>query len=163
MTSELLSPASNGRRPVSISYSTQPNAQRSVRSSTGLPRACSGLMYATVPRMMPDCVTTGDATVGSSDMPGAVDPLVTPASASLARPKSSTFTVPSVRSFTLAGLRSRCTMPCACAASSASAICRAMGSASSSGTGPCAIRSASVGPSTSSITSARVAPLSSRP
>ena len=52
------------------------------------------------------------------------------------------------------GFRSRWTIPCAWAASSASAICRAMGSASSSATGPCAIRSASVGPSTNSRTSA---------
>ena len=32
------------RRPVSISYSTQPNDQMSVRLSSGSPRACSGLM-----------------------------------------------------------------------------------------------------------------------
>ena len=51
----------------------------------------------------------------------------------------------------LAGFRSRWMMPCSCAASSASAICLAIGSASSSGIGPCAIRSASVGPSTSSM------------
>ena len=44
-----------------------------------------------------------------------------------------------------AGLRSRWMMPCSCAASSASAICFAIGSASSSGIGPCAMRSASVG------------------
>ena len=43
-------------------------------------------------------------------------------------------------------------IPCSCAASSASQICRAIGSASSSGMGPCAMRSASVGPSTSSST-----------
>ena len=36
----------------------------------------------------------------------------------------------------LAGFRSRWMMPCSCAASSASAICRAIGSASSSGIGP---------------------------
>ncbi len=36
----------NAVRPVSISYSTQPNAQMSVRLSTVCPRACSGLMYA---------------------------------------------------------------------------------------------------------------------
>ena len=35
---------SNARRPVSISNSTQPNAQMSVRLSTACPRACSGLM-----------------------------------------------------------------------------------------------------------------------
>ena len=46
----------------------------------------------------------------------------------LASPKSSTFTVPSGRSLMLAGFRSRWTMPCSCAASSASAICRAIAS-----------------------------------
>ncbi len=46
--------------------------------------------------------------------------------------------------------------PCSWAASRASAICLAMGSASSSGMGPCLMRSASVGPSTSSRTRARV-------
>ena len=40
---ELSSPA-KARRPVSISYSTHPNAQMSVRLSTACPRACSGLM-----------------------------------------------------------------------------------------------------------------------
>ena len=35
---------SKGRRPVSISYNTQPNDQMSVRRSAGLPRACSGLI-----------------------------------------------------------------------------------------------------------------------
>ena len=71
-----------------------------------------------------------------------------------ASPKSSTLTVPSGRSLIFAGFRSRWIMRCSCAASSASAICRAIGSASSSGRGPCAMRSASVGPSTSSSTSA---------
>ena len=47
---------SNAGLPVSISYSTQPNAHMSVRRSTGLPRACSGLMYAAVPRMTPTAV-----------------------------------------------------------------------------------------------------------
>ena len=40
----------------------------------------------------------------------------------------------------LAGLRSRWMMPCSCAASSASAICLAIGSASSSGIAPRAMR-----------------------
>ena len=44
--------------------------------------------------------------------------------------------MPSGRTLMFAGFRSRWTMPCSCAASSASAICRAMGSASSSGIGP---------------------------
>ena len=75
-------------------------------------------------------------------------------SSAFASPKSSTFTVPSGRSLMLAGFRSRWMMPCSCAASRASAICFAIGSASSTGIGPCAMRSASVGPSTSSNTSA---------
>ena len=56
-------------------------------------------------------------------------------SIAFARPKSSTFTVPSARTLMFAGLRSRWMMPCSCAASSASAICFAIGSASSSGIG----------------------------
>ena len=42
-TSVIVSP-SNACRAVSISKSTQPNAQMSVRESTSLPRACSGDM-----------------------------------------------------------------------------------------------------------------------
>ena len=56
-------------------------------------------------------------------------------SIAFASPKSSTFTVPSGRTLMLAGLRSRWMMPCSCAASSASAICFAIGSASSTGIG----------------------------
>ena len=73
-------------------------------------------------------------------------------SVTLANPKSSTFTVPSGRRMMLPGFRSRWTMPFSCASSSASAICLAIRSASSSGTAPCLIRSDRVGPSTSSIT-----------
>ncbi len=36
----------------------------SARLSTGLPRACSGLMYAAVPRIIPACVIAGDVIVG---------------------------------------------------------------------------------------------------
>ena len=43
--------------------------------------------------------------------------------------------MPSSRTLMLAGFRSRWMIPCSCAASSASAICRAIGSASSSGIG----------------------------
>ena len=57
-------------------------------------------------------------------------------SSALASPKSSTFTTPSARSLMLAGLRSRWMIPCSWAASSASAICLAMGRASSSGIAP---------------------------
>ena len=41
--SEMVSP-SKARVPLSISYSTHPNAQMSARLSTGCPRACSGDM-----------------------------------------------------------------------------------------------------------------------
>ena len=54
-------------------------------------------------------------------------------SIAFARPKSSTFTVPSARTLIFAGFRSRWMMPCSCAASRASAIWRAMGSASARG------------------------------
>jgi len=73
-------------------------------------------MYAAVPRMMPAAVIAGVVMVGNG---GAV---TGPVSAIFARPKSSTFTVPSVRTFTFAGFKSRCTMPASCAAASASAI-----------------------------------------
>ena len=43
ITSETVSPANAGR-PARHSNSTQPNDHTSVRRSTGLPRACSGLM-----------------------------------------------------------------------------------------------------------------------
>lgn len=99
---------------------------------------------------MPACVIAGVVIVGESDTP------VAPAQAgsnALARPKSSTF--PSLRAnlhigrFQVAvnyALRVR--------GFEASAICFAIGSASSIEMGLCAMRSASVGPSTSSITRA---------
>ncbi len=49
---------------------------------------------------------------------------------SLARPKSSSFAVPSSVTITLPGFRSRCRIPAAWAPASASAICRAMRSVS---------------------------------
>ena len=69
----------------------------------------------------------------------------------LARPKSRTLTLPSGVTLTLAGLRSRWTMPFSCASSRASAICFAMASASSTGIGPRFRRSARSSPSTSSM------------
>ena len=82
------------------------------------------------------------------------EPSVLPGRSAFASPKSSTFTVPSSRTLILAGFRSRWMTFCSCAASSASAICVAIATASASGSGPRAMRSASVGPSTSSSTSA---------
>ena len=49
---------------------------------------------------------------------------------------SSAFTVPSSRTLMLAGFKSRWMTPASCAASRASAICLAMGSASSIGSAP---------------------------
>ena len=99
----------------------------SARLSTGRPFACSGAMYAAVPRITPRSVRAGDRTVG--ELASAVA-LASSGASALARPKSSTFTAPSGVIFTLAGFRSRWTMPFSCAASSASAICRAIARAS---------------------------------
>src|SRR5215510_9229660 len=74
----------------------------------------------------------------------------------VAKPKSSTFTLPSGVIFTFAGFRSRCTTPSSCAASNASAICLAITKVSSNGIGFRAMRSDSVSPSTSSRTRNRV-------
>jgi hypothetical protein len=64
--SETSSPV-DGRRPVSISYRTQPNAQMSARLSTALPRACSGAMYAAAPSSMPTpVIIAGEVIVGVS-------------------------------------------------------------------------------------------------
>ncbi len=46
--------------PVSISNNTTPNAQMSARLSTFAPRACSGDMYAAVPKMTPASVICRD-------------------------------------------------------------------------------------------------------
>jgi hypothetical protein len=57
----------------------------------------------------------------------------------LASPKSSILTVPSPRRMTLAGFRSRWTMPSSCADSSAAAICQRTSIASAIGSAPRAI------------------------
>ncbi len=94
-TSLTVSP-SNSRRPVSISKSTTPKAQTSARLSTACPRACSGDMYAAVPRIRPAAVPRaarawGTATRSAED----VTPRAVSAPSALARPKSSTLTLPS--------------------------------------------------------------------
>ena len=76
-------------------------------------------------------------------------------SMALASPKSRTLTTPLGVILMLAGLRSRWTMPLSCAASSASAICRATAVPRRAGAARGRVRSARVGPSTSSRTSAR--------
>ena len=108
-----------------------------------------GDMYAAVPRMKPACVAMR-VRVGELAMSFST---ASPSTA-LARPKSRIFTESSRETLTFAGFRSRCTMPRSCAYSRPSAICFAIRTASSTGNGPDSMRSASVGPSTSSITSA---------
>jgi hypothetical protein len=129
IVSEMVSPG-KAAWPVNISNSTQPNAQMSVRLSTVSPRACSGLMYAAVPRTTPARVPTA-VTVGAFIDSGAPE-----APSTLASPKSSTFTVPAGRALMFAGFRSRWMMACSCAASNASAICFAMERASVSDIAP---------------------------
>ena len=86
----------------------KPNAHTSARLSTRLPFACSGLIYAAVPRITPtrvaSLVSVGDIELSASG------PSSTKA---LARPKSRTLMSPSSVSLMLAGLRSRWTIPCA--------------------------------------------------
>ena len=142
--------------PVSISKSTQPKAQMSVRLST----ACRAPARAHVggrargsrrPRV-------GGASVGDRRR-GRVERRRLASRRALARPKSSTFTLPSGVSFTFAGLRSRWTMPFSCAASSASAICRAIGRRLVERRArPRVSRSARSSPSTSSITRSAATP-----
>ena len=117
----------------------------SVRLSTSVPAACSGLMYAGVPMTAPARDTIAVAGTGSP-----VAGIAVAGSRSMAaRPKSSTFTVPSAVVMTLAGFRSRCTTPFSCAASSAAAIWLAQSSADATGIGETRVR-----PWTRSITSA---------
>ena len=70
-------------------------------------------------------------------------------------PKSATLTVPSLPGRTFAGLMSRCTIPRACAYSSASHTARAMRRASPKASGPEASSPARSVPSTYSITKKR--------
>ena len=112
----------------------------SARLSTIRPLACSGAMYAAVPRIIPaPVISAGEVIVAICET--SFPPACPAEAASLrrrvpsiafARPKSSIFTRPSGRTLIFAGLRSRWMIPCSCAASSASAICLAIGSASSS-------------------------------
>ena len=127
----------NARRPLAISYRTQPRLKMSVRGSSGSPFSCSGDMYAVVPGMVPGSVSA--ATVSRSSRRSS--------STALASPKSSTFTRPRADSMMFCGLMSRWMMPRACASPSASATSEPMRSSSSAATGPRAIRVASVSPS----------------
>ena len=63
----MTSSPSKARFPESISKSTHPNAKISVRRSTARPFACSGDIYAAVPRMTPAFVAAMLARVGESE------------------------------------------------------------------------------------------------
>src|SRR6266545_2499713 len=114
--------------PVSISNSVIPSAHTSARGSTVLPNAnCSGDMYEGEP----------------SAMLLPVRPAVwvlNPRVVTFEIPKSSTFTAksPSARRITkrLAGLRSRWTIPRACASAMASHVCSMNSTACPRGSGP---------------------------
>src|SRR5438105_1660290 len=99
----------NGGRPASDSNSTMPSEYRSVRPSTsGLPAACSGLMYSSVPTTKPLRVTRSSPEVAMAR----------------AMPRS-TSTAPVGDSTMLSGLMSRCAMPCWCARPSAAGLSHA--------------------------------------
>jgi len=94
-----------------------PTANTSLRRSMGSPRTCSGDMYPAVPRTRPAPVTS--ARVGAL----AASSSVAVCSVSLASPKSSTFAYPSEETMMFPGLRSRWTIPAACALATPSAAC----------------------------------------
>ncbi len=61
----------NAGLPERSSYATTPNAQMSALWSAAFPRACSGAMYAAVPRIIPAPVSmAGLVTVSASEKSG---------------------------------------------------------------------------------------------
>ena len=94
----------------------------SERASASPPSSCSGDMYWNVPEDRARARSAAALACASVAMTDAPETGRAPAAASgFARPKSSSFT-PVFVSMTLPGFRSRCTIPCRCALSSASAI-----------------------------------------
>jgi hypothetical protein len=90
---------------LNISYSTAPNDQMSERRSATLPLACSGDMYAAVPKIIPLSVPLNIVgELESAIFAGAF-------SSAFAKPKSSTLTLLSDVIFTLAGFKSRWMIP----------------------------------------------------
>ena len=98
----------------------------------GRPFACSGDMYAAVPSTTPGCVIAGAVIVGDCETPGESG---THRIHGLGQTKVQHLDRAVERTLMLAGFRSRCTMPCSCAATSASAIWLAIASASAIGIG----------------------------
>ena len=89
----------NARRPDTISYSTAPKANMSLRRSAGRPSICSGAMYWTVPSTVPAAVT-------GCSVVSVIVASVRRASGVFARPKSSSI-APLFVSMMLPGLMSR--------------------------------------------------------
>ena len=139
----------NAILPVSISYSTQPNAQMSARRSTALPFACSGDMYAAVPSRTPACVairlTVGELAMSMED--------ASPSSA-FAKPEIEHLHRVVVRHLHVRGFQIAVHDPALVRVFERVADLLRDRQRLSIGIGPCLMRSASVGPSTSSITNA---------
>ena len=98
------------------------------------PRTCSGDMYATVPSALPGLVRCGSSCVGPSHRAHRTRGFQADCFAS---PKSNTLAWPRSVTKILAGLISRCTIPRACAASSASAISEPNARSACTSTAPC--------------------------
>ena len=153
---------SNARRPVSISYSTQPNAQMSRALVHGVclapargscRRPCRGSCRRR--SSSPAIVIVGEIVTRSATRRPS-------GSIAFARPKSSTFTVPSGAHLDVRRLQIAVDDPLLVRRLERLGDLPGDRQRLVDGNRPCAIRSASVGPSTSSITSA-VMPVGSSP
>jgi hypothetical protein len=98
ITSTSLVPV-KGRRFANSSYSTNPNEKISPRASTFRPDACSGDIYATVPRIVPGFVVPAVRVAPT----GSVDSAV---SSNFANPKSASFAYLFFETRTFSGLMS---------------------------------------------------------
>ena len=133
--------ASNRRTPVNISNRRQPTPRCQCARRPRPLRLVPAPYGRSVPRSVPFAVDALFDLVGTIEPAPAAEECRT-----LAMPKSSSFTPVRV-TITLAGFRSRWTMPASCAASRAPATSRAIASASAGSRRPCANRAASVSPS----------------
>jgi hypothetical protein len=143
-------PPGKARVPERSSWSTTPRLNRSDRASSGSPRTCSGDMYPGVPSTAPVRVAPPVGVTVASISPRG--PASAAASASLAMPKSRSFTCRSGPTNTLSGFTSRWMTPRACAAASPRASCAPHSSAVWTGMRPRVIRWRSDSPSSSSVT-----------
>jgi len=146
-------------RPVSISNSTAPNAQKIAALVHRLAGGLFGTHVGRGSEMSPAWVACIDKVGDSTRRPASRARC--PAPWRVRSPALST--TPSRRILMFAGSHRGGRCPARARPPAPSAIWRAMGNASSMGIGPCAIRSASVGPSTISMTSAGTPVESSKP